>query len=66
VKANELRDMSPQELAQALRDTSETLWNFRFQMATGTVDNVRGLRNARRDIARIKTEMRRRELAASQ
>jgi len=64
VKPSELREMTDQELEQQLRDQAMALRNLRFSMATGTVDNVRASRNVRRDIARIKTEMRRRELDA--
>lgn len=64
VKASELREMKNEDLEQKLRDRSEALRNFHFQMATGAVDNVRGARTARRDVARIKTIMRERELAA--
>jgi large subunit ribosomal protein L29 len=51
-------------LEEKLKERSEALRNFRLQMATGSVDNVRGARNARRDVARIKTIQRERELAA--
>lgn len=64
MKARELREMVGDALAQTLRDRSDALKNFRMQMATGTVDNVRAARNARRDIARIQTIMRERENAA--
>jgi ribosomal protein L29 len=48
-----------------LRERTDALWAFRMQQVTGAVDNVRGLRNARRDIARIKTIIHERELAAA-
>jgi large subunit ribosomal protein L29 len=56
--------MTDEELKQRLVDRAEALRNFHFQMATGAVDNVRGARNARRDIARIQTIMRQRQPAA--
>jgi len=65
VKARDLRELSTEELHQQLRDRSEALIAFRMQMTTSVVDNVRGARNARRDIARIKTLLRERELAAA-
>jgi len=63
VKARELRELTGEELQQQLKERNEALWAFRMQMSSGVVDNVRGARNARRDIARIKTILRERELA---
>ena len=65
MKARELREMTTDELEQRLRERSQALLNFRMQLATSAVDNVRAARNARRDIARITTILRQRELAAS-
>jgi large subunit ribosomal protein L29 len=56
--------MTTDELRQRLRERNDALAAFRLQSATGVVDNVRGARNARRDIARINTILRQRELAA--
>lgn len=64
MKASDLRDMSDDELRSQMLKRSDDLIAFRLQMATGVVDNVRSSRNARRDIARIKTILRERELAA--
>jgi large subunit ribosomal protein L29 len=58
--------MTKDELQSQLVKRSDDLISFRMQMATGVVDNVRASRNARRDIARIKTILRERELAAQQ
>lgn len=55
MKAKELRDRTDEELRQLLVDRTDDLMHFRLQMATGVVDNVRLARNARKDIARIKT-----------
>ncbi|MDP7638137.1 MAG: 50S ribosomal protein L29 [Candidatus Hydrogenedentes bacterium] len=55
MKANELRDKTGQELDQIILDRTDALMNYRMQSATGVVDNVRGAREARKDIARIKT-----------
>jgi large subunit ribosomal protein L29 len=57
--------MTSDELDQRLRERNDALMAFRMQQATGVVDNVRGARNARRDIARIKTILRQREMAAA-
>lgn len=64
MKAGELRELTEEELEQRLRERSDDLVTFRMQMVTGVVDNVRAARNARRDIARIKTVLRERALAA--
>jgi large subunit ribosomal protein L29 len=65
VKAEELRDKSVDELNALVREKGDAIMKFRLQLATGVVDNVRVARNARRDIARIKTVLRQRELGAS-
>lgn len=64
MKASEIRELTDEELHQRLRERHEALHAFRMQMATGTVDNVRASREARRDIARMKTVLRERETAA--
>lgn len=61
---NPIHELTDEELKQRLQEKQDALFNFRMQMATGSVDNVRAPRNARRDIARIKTVMRQREIAA--
>ncbi len=61
---NPIHELTDEELQQRLIDKQDALFNFRMQMATGSVDNVRAPRNVRRDIARIKTVMRQRETAA--
>ncbi|MBO2518216.1 MULTISPECIES: 50S ribosomal protein L29 [Limnochorda] len=63
MKAEELRDLTSEELAQKVADLKEELFNLRFQMATGQLDNPMRLRAVRRDIARVRTVMRERELA---
>ena len=64
-KASELRDMSTDELETRLTDTREELFNLRFQNATGQLDNYRRLGILRRDVARITTILRERELDIS-
>jgi large subunit ribosomal protein L29 len=61
-KASELRDLDPGSLEERLVETKEELFNLRFQDATGQLDNYKRLRDLRRDVARIKTEIRAREL----
>lgn len=55
MRANELREKTDGELEQMLLDRTDDLMHFRMQMATGVVDNVRSAREARKDIARVKT-----------
>ena len=61
----ELRELHDDELVTRLREAKEELFNLRFQMATGQLDNNRRLRTVRHDIARIYTIMRERELGLS-
>jgi large subunit ribosomal protein L29 len=63
--AAEMRELNEEELVLRLREAKEELFNLRFQMATGQMDNNRRLRTVRQDIARIYTVMRERELGLS-
>ena len=63
--AAELRGISDAELLTRLREAKEELFNLRFQMATGQLDNNRRLRTVRHEIARIYTILRERELGLS-
>ncbi|MFZ2510970.1 MAG: 50S ribosomal protein L29 [Gordonia sp. (in: high G+C Gram-positive bacteria)] len=62
IAAGELRELSDTDLVDRLKESKEELFNLRFQMATGQLDNNRRLRTVRREIARIYTVMREREL----
>jgi large subunit ribosomal protein L29 len=62
---SELRELHDDELETRLREAKEELFNLRFQMATGQLDNNRRLRTVRHDIARIYTILRERELGLS-
>jgi len=62
---NELRELHDDELDTRLREAKEELFNLRFQMATGQLDNNRRLRTVKHDIARIYTILRERELGLS-
>ena len=64
-QASEMRELNDEELVLRLREAKEELFNLRFQMATGQMDNNRRLRTVRHDIARIYTVMRERELGLS-
>jgi large subunit ribosomal protein L29 len=60
--AEELRELSTDELKNRLRESKAELFNLRVQSATGQLDNNRRLQTVRREIARIYTIMREREL----
>jgi large subunit ribosomal protein L29 len=62
VSAGELRELTDEELTDRLRESKEELFNLRFQMATGQLNNNRRLRTVRQEIARIYTVLREREL----
>ena len=61
----ELRELHDDELETRLREAKEELFNLRFQIATGQLDNNRRLRTVRHDIARIYTILHERELGLS-
>jgi len=61
-KAHELDDMTNADLETKLREAKEELFNLRFQSATGQLDSHGRLRTVKRDIARIYTVVREREL----
>ena len=63
--AYELRELNSEELTTRLREAKEELFNLRVQMATGQLTNNRRLRTVKRDIARIYTVIRERELGLS-
>ena len=63
--AYERRELNAEELTPRLRAAKEELFNLRFQMATGQLTNNRRLRTVKRDIARIYTVIRERELGLS-
>jgi large subunit ribosomal protein L29 len=60
----ELREMHDEALAVRLAEEKQTLFNLRFQNATGELDNVSRFQEVRKDIARIHTIMREREIEA--
>ena len=64
-KATELREVGEEELVTRLREAKAELFNLRVQSATGQLDNNRRLQVVRREIARIYTIMRERELGLS-
>ena len=64
MKASEVRELTDAELAQKLEDGRAELFNLRFQLATSQLDNTARVRTVKRDIARVQTEIRAREIAA--
>ncbi|KGG81010.1 MULTISPECIES: 50S ribosomal protein L29 [Caloranaerobacter] len=62
MKAKELRELTTQELNTKLTDLKSELFNLRFQLATGQLDNPMRIKAVRKDIARVKTILREREL----
>lgn len=62
MKAKEIRQMTDQELNTKLLDFKNELFNLRFQLATGQLDNPMRIKTVRKNIARIKTIIREREL----
>ena len=65
-KSSELHEMHDEALAARLAEEKQTLFNLRFQNATGQLDNVARFKEVRREIARIRTIMRAREIAAAE
>jgi large subunit ribosomal protein L29 len=64
-KATELRELHDTEIATRLDEAKQELFNLRFQLVTGQLDNPARIGEVRRDIARIKTIIREREIAAA-
>jgi len=64
VKAKEIRELSDTEIDRRIRDLKDELFNLRFQGATGQLENPVRIRQVKKDIARLKTVQRSRELAA--
>ncbi len=62
MKANEFRNLTTAEIEQKVAGFKEELFNLRFQLATGQLDNPTRLREVRKEIARAKTILREREL----
>ncbi|MEM9563742.1 MAG: 50S ribosomal protein L29 [Actinomycetota bacterium] len=61
-----ITDISDAELVKMHDDAKRELFNLRFQLATGQLDNNARLGQVRKDVARAKTEMRSREIAAAE
>jgi large subunit ribosomal protein L29 len=65
-KAALVRDLTDEALIERLTETKQELFNLRFQHVTGQLDNYSRLPELKREIARINTELRAREIAAAE
>jgi large subunit ribosomal protein L29 len=65
-RAAELRDLADDGLVELLAETKQELFNLRFQHVTGQLDNYSRLPQLKREVARINTELRIREIAAAE
>jgi len=64
--AAELRELNDTELEHRLGEAKEELFNLRFQNATGQLDNIARIPQVRREVARIETLLREREITAAE
>lgn len=62
MKANEIRDLTTSEIEDNVKELKEELFNLRFQLATGQLENTARIKTVRKTIARMKTTIRAREL----
>jgi large subunit ribosomal protein L29 len=65
-KAKALAAMNDTELLAALDEAKDELFNLRFQLVTGQLDNYRRIKQVKKDVARALTEMRAREIATAE
>lgn len=66
MKASELRDMSVEELQTKLTELKEELFNLRFQLAVNQLENSSRIGTVKKDIARVSTILRQRELSGTE
>ena len=66
MELNKMREMTDAELAAELEKMKKELFNLRFQHVTGQLENPLKMREVRKDIARVKTIMREKELDKAQ
>ena len=65
MKAIEIKGLAETEIAEKLKERRTELFNLRFQLATGQLDNPNRISVVKKDIARLHTELRAREIAAA-
>lgn len=63
MKVKDMRELSNQELEVKMKELKEELFNLRFQLATGQLENIMRIQDVRRGIARVKTVIRERALS---
>ncbi len=66
MKAKELRDLGPEELAAREREINQNLFNLKFQKATGQLGNTAMIGKVKRDLARVKTLLRELKISAEE
>ena len=64
MKPAEIRELDDKQLQEKLKECRAELFNLRFQMATSQLDNTARVTNVKKEVARILTEIRAREIAA--
>lgn len=64
MKANKLKEMTSQELNEKMVELKNELFNLRFQLATGQLDNPMKIKAIKKDIARVNTILRQKEIQA--
>ena len=65
MEINKIREMSPEELTVELEKMKKDLFNLRFQHVTGQLENPIKMRDTKRDIARVKTIIKEKEIEVS-
>jgi len=65
MKANEIRELTTAEIEDMVKSLKEELFNLRFQLATGQLENTARIRQVRKSLARVKTVARQRELSVN-
>ena len=66
MKAKEIRDLTNSEIESNVKELKEELFNLRFQLATGQLENTARIKEVRKTIARMKTTVRQREIEETQ
>jgi large subunit ribosomal protein L29 len=64
LKANKIKEMTSQELNEKMVELKNELFNLRFQLATGQLDNPMKIKAIKKDIARVNTILRQKEIQA--
>ena len=65
MKAQQVKDLDEHELKAKVHEIEEQMFRLRFQMSMGQTDGLKKVRNMKKDLARVYTELRARELAAA-